>query len=85
MRTSKTLYAQERIIFRPEFSTCPYCEGPLQMYNYLAWDKTVQTLEGVVSIASRPGHCDDPVCPGATMRLLSAEGQQVALPGHLRV
>jgi hypothetical protein len=51
------------------------------MYNYLAWDKTVQTLQAVVSIASRPGYCGDPVCPGATMRLLSAEGQQVALPG----
>ncbi len=81
MRTSKELYTDERIIYRPEFSTCPHCEGPLRMYNYLAWDKTVQTLEAVMSIASRPGHCADPTCAGYTMRLLSAEGQQIALSG----
>jgi len=51
------------------------------MYDYLAWDKTVQTLEAVMSIASRPAHCADPTCAGYTMRLLSAEGQQIALPG----
>jgi hypothetical protein len=51
------------------------------MYNYLAWDKTVQTLDRVLSVASRPGHCANPACPGHDMRLLSAEGQQIALPG----
>jgi hypothetical protein len=51
------------------------------MYNYLAWDKTVQTLDRVLSIASRPGQCADVTCPGQDMRLLSAEGQQIALPG----
>lgn len=49
--------------------------------NYLAWDKTVQTLDGVFSVASRPGYCAHPECPGHAMRLLSAQGQQVALPG----
>ncbi len=51
------------------------------LYNYLSWDKIVQTLEQVLSIASRPGHCAQPSCPGHTMRLLSAAGQQIALPG----
>jgi hypothetical protein len=51
------------------------------MYNHLAWDKTVQTLDRVLSIASRPGHCANPTCPGSDVRLLSAEGQQIALPG----
>jgi hypothetical protein len=51
------------------------------MYNYLAWDKTVQTLDRVLSIASRPGHCADPRCPEHDARFLSAEGQQIALPG----
>jgi len=50
------------------------------MCNYLAWDKTVQTLDRVLSIASRPGFCADPACPGHHMRLLSAEGQQIAPP-----
>ncbi|MBU0495490.1 MAG: transposase [Chloroflexi bacterium] len=48
------------------------------MYNYLAWDKTVQTLDRVLSVASRPGHCANSTCPGHDMRLLSAEGQQIA-------
>jgi hypothetical protein len=51
------------------------------LYNYLAWDKTVQTLDRVLSIASRPGHCANQTCPGHDARLLSAEGQQIALPG----
>jgi len=51
------------------------------MYNYRAWDKTVQTLDRVLSIASRPGHCADPTCPEHDTRFLSAEGQQIALPG----
>jgi hypothetical protein len=81
MRTPKELYPSERIIYKPEVSACPHCRGPLVMYNYLVWDKTVQTLDGVLSIASRPGHCADATCPGQDMRLVSAEGQQIALPG----
>ncbi len=49
--------------------------------NYLAWDKTVQTLDGVFSVASRPGYCPAAGCSGHEMRLLSAQGQQIALPG----
>jgi hypothetical protein len=81
MRTPKELYPSERIIYKPELSACPNCEGPLGMYNYLIWDKTVQTLAGILSVASRPGYCADPTCPGHGVRLLSAEGQQIALPG----
>ena len=80
MRTPKELYPSERIIYKPELSACPNCEGPLEMYNYLTWDKTVQTLDDVLSIASRPGHCTNRGCPGQRMQLLSAEGQQIALP-----
>lgn len=50
------------------------------MSNYLMWDKTVQTLDRVISIASRPGHCANPDCSGYPLRLVSAEGQQIALP-----
>lgn len=81
MRTPKTLYPNERIIYKPEISTCPHCGGPLMLYNYLSWDKVVQTLDAVLSIASRPGHCATGGCPGHTTPLLSAAGQQVALPG----
>jgi len=80
MRTPKILYPTERKIYKPELSSCPICGQTLVLYNYLAWDKTVQTLNSVLSIASRPGHCPDPACSGYTMRLVSAEGQQIALP-----
>ena len=81
MRTSKELHPSERTIYKPELPACPHCGGPLMMYNYLAWDKTVQTLARVLSIASRPGHCADPTCSEHDARFLSAEGQQIALPG----
>src|SRR2546425_7805730 len=55
MRTPKRLYAHERIIYQPELLTCPHCGDLLVMCNYLAWDKTVQLLDRVLSVASRPG------------------------------
>jgi len=50
------------------------------MCNYLAWNKTVQTLDGVLSVASRPGRCPHETCAGSRLRLLSAEAQSIALP-----
>ncbi len=81
MRTPKGLYADERIIYHPALLTCPHCGDLRVMSNYLAWDKTVQTLDGVLSVASRPGHCPHAKCAGSRMRLLSAEAQGIALPG----
>lgn len=80
MKTPKRLYPSTRIIYHPELSACPVCGGALMLLNTLLWDKTVQTLEGVHSVASRPACCADPQCAGAGMRLRSAAGQQVALP-----
>jgi hypothetical protein len=81
MRTPKRLYAQQRTIYQPELLTCPHCGERLELCNYLAWDKIVQTLGGVFSVASRPGHCRHDTCEGAALRLLSAEAQGIALPG----
>lgn len=81
MRTPKQLYAQERMIYQPELLTCPHCGDLLVMCTYLAWDKTVQMLDRVLSVASRPGRCPHATCAGSRMRLLSAEGQRIALPG----
>ena len=39
MRTPKSLYAQQRLIYQPELLTCPHCGDLLVMCNYLAWDK----------------------------------------------
>jgi Transposase, Mutator family len=81
MRTPKRLYPEERLIYHPELLTCPHCGDVLVMYNYLAWDKTVQTLDRVLSVASRPGHCPHTTCLGSRMRLLSATAQHLAVPG----
>lgn len=80
MKPPKRLYPTERIIYHPELSACPVCGGSLMLANYFLWDKTIQTLAGVCSVASRPACCTDPQCAGITMRLRSAAGQQVALP-----
>jgi hypothetical protein len=81
MRTPKQLYAEERIIYRPELLACLHCGDLLVTWNYLAWDKTVQTLDRLLSIATRPGRCPHMTCPGSRMRLLSAEAQRLAPPG----
>ena len=81
MRTPKRLYPEERLIYHPELLTCPHCGDMLVMCNYLAWDKTVQTLDRVLSVASRPGHCPHTTCLGSRMRLLSATAQRLAVPG----
>jgi hypothetical protein len=81
MRTPKRLYAQQRLIYQPEWPTCPHCGEVLVMCNYLAWDKIVQTLDQVLSVASRPGRCPHETCPGSQMRLLSAQAQSIAAPG----
>ena len=81
MRTPKPLYAHERMIYHPELLTCPHCGDLLVTCNYLAWDKTVQMLDRVVSVASRPGRCPHAMCVGSRLRLLSAEGQRLAPAG----
>jgi hypothetical protein len=81
MRTPKPLYAHERMMYHPELLTCPHCGDLLVTCNYLAWDKTVQMLDRVLSVASRPGHCPHATCVGSRLRLLSAEGQRLAPAG----
>src|SRR4030095_4303847 len=81
MRTPKRLYAQERLIYQPELLTCPHCGDLLVLCNYLAWDKTVQMLDRVLSVASRPGRWPHAPCARSWLRLLSAAGQRIAPAG----
>ncbi len=81
MRTRREFHPEKRIIYHTELPACPVCGGDLMTYDYLTWDKTVQTLTSVISVASRPSHCADPACVGHSMHLLSAEGQQIAPKG----
>jgi hypothetical protein len=68
MRTRREFLPEQRIIYHTELSACPVCGGALMTYDYLIWDKTVQTLSSVLSVASRPSHCADSVCEGHSMR-----------------
>jgi hypothetical protein len=81
MRTPKPLYAHERRMYHPERLTCPHCGDLLVTCNYLAWDKTVPTLDRVLSVASRPGRCPHAMCVGSRLRRLSAAGQRLAPAG----
>jgi hypothetical protein len=81
MRTPKRLYPEERIISHPELLTCPHCGDLLVLWNSLAWDKTVQTLDRVLSLATRPGHCPQATCPGSRLRRLAAPAQQMVPAG----
>jgi hypothetical protein len=81
MRTPKRVYAEERIIYHPALLTCLHYGALLVSWNSLAWDKTVQTLDGLLSIATRPRRCPHATCPGSRMRLLSAAAQRIAPPG----
>ena len=80
MRTKRTLTPQERRIFHPELKKCPHCGAPLELCGYWRWDKTVQTLEGVISAASRPSRCTHPDCPAPENRYVSAAGATLSLP-----
>ena len=80
MSTPKRLYVQQRVMYQPALLTCPHCGDLLVMCNSLAWKKTVQTLDGVLSVASRPGRCPHETCAGSRLRLRSAEAQRIALP-----
>jgi hypothetical protein len=81
MRTPKRLYPEERLISHPALLTCPHCRALLVMWHSLAWDKTVQPLDRVLSLAARPGHCPQATCPGSRMRLLSAQAHPMAPAG----
>ena len=81
MRPPKRFYPEARILSPPELLTCPPCGDLLVLGNSLAWDKTVQTLDRVLSLAARPGHCPQATCPGARRRLLSAPAPQLAPAG----
>ena len=58
--------------------TCPSCNTPLVGCNYLKWDKIVQTVDQVLSIANRPSHGPHSECLGSNLRLLSAQDQSIA-------
>lgn len=79
-RRPKQLVAQERRIYHAELELCPSCGTPLRLSGHYTWRKTVQTLDGVIYVASRPKECCNPGCSQRGKRYPSATAQGVALP-----
>lgn len=80
MRTKRALEPQERRIFHPELQECPHCGASLRLCGYWRWDKVVQTLDGVIAVASRPSQCPNADCPHPESRYVSAAGAAFSLP-----
>ncbi len=79
-RRPKQLIPQERRIYHAELESCPHCGTPLQLSGHYTWRKTVQTLNGVVYVASRPKECRNSDCPQHGKRYPLAAAQRIALP-----
>ncbi len=79
-RRPKQLIVQERCIYHAELELCPACGTPLYLSGHYSWRKTVQHLDKVVYVASRPKECRDPSCRLCGKRYPAAGAQGVALP-----
>lgn len=79
-RPPKHLPIDQSITYYCELEHCLTCGSPLRPCRHLSWTKTVQHLDRVVRVSSRPKHCPNPSCADAGCRYLSARAQTVALP-----
>lgn len=78
MRIAKDLPKTSPILYTCELERCPQCEAELTSAPYWNGLKTVQTLQGVKTIAYRPKVCVNVECPGQGYGLPSAAWVQVA-------
>ncbi len=79
-RRPKHLTADERIVYNCELDVCPTCGQTLRPCGHYTFAKTVQHLDRVAYVASRPKECRNPTCPQVGTRYPSARAQTVALP-----
>ena len=78
MRTAKDFPILTPTVYTCELETCPQCEAPLEIANYLTGLKTVQTMTEVIRVAYRPKVCVQATCPVAGRALPSATWAHVA-------
>jgi len=78
MRTPKALYRTSPTLFTCELRHCPQCEGPLRPVGYVTGQKTIQTMQDVLTIAYRPKTCSETGCRAAEFPLPSAAWQHLA-------
>jgi hypothetical protein len=79
-RRPKHLVITERHIYHAELESCPACGQPLELCGHYSWCKTVQQLDKVVYVASRPKECRNAACQLYKQPLTSVVAQSVALP-----
>ena len=78
-RQPKHLGIEERQIYHAELECCPGCGGPLELCGYYDSRKTVQQLDQVVYVASRPKVCRTAACTWIGKPQPAAAAQTVAL------
>ena len=78
MKTVRDTSGAERLSFRPELSTCPECDAPLQRRN-IAWRKTIQRMDGLVFVVSWAYCCSNVSCPLSGTRFRSAQAELLSL------
>jgi hypothetical protein len=78
-RQPKHLEIEERRIYHAELDSCPGCGGPLDLCGYYDSRKTVQQLDKVVYVASRPKVCRNTECSWVGKPQPAAAAQTVAL------
>ena len=79
-RRPKNLIPNERIVYNCELEACPNCGQPLRPCRHYTFCKTVQHLDRVSYVASRPKECPNQACPEVGRCYPSACAQTVALP-----
>lgn len=79
-RLPKHFATVERCIYTCELTTCPTCATPLDLCRHYSFDKTVQHLDRVVALASRPKRCPNSACPTARRCYPAAAAGHFALP-----
>jgi hypothetical protein len=77
MRTPQRCYAAERSISQSELLPCLHCGDLLVAWHSLAWDKTTQTLDGLLAMATRPSRC-----PPRDVSGLAAAAARGGSPAH---
>jgi hypothetical protein len=79
-RPPRPLVIDQRVVYNCELTVCPVCNTPLVLAKHYTWAKTVQHLDAVVYVASRPKECVNRACAQWRHRYPSVVAETVALP-----
>ena len=77
MRTPRAFYPITPVVYTCELDVCPACQEPLRV-AYTSGSKTVQSMNGVWTIAHQPRLCLNPDCTNFRVHFRSAQWEQIA-------